>query len=116
MRMQCLGVLMIIFIRSTFTLMAAQQQTGTLIVKVQSNSEPVEQAEVNVGEHVGVKNATGEASFELSAGRVEIHIQRYGFKPKTSVGTVQEGTVSRIEIDLEPEVVLNQEITVTANR
>jgi outer membrane receptor for ferrienterochelin and colicins len=114
--MQCLVVLMIIFIRSTFTLMAAQQQTGTLIVKVQSNSEPVEQAEVNVGERVVVTNATGEASFELSAGPVEIHIQRYGFKPKTSAGTVQEGTVSRIEIDLEPEVVLNQEITVTATR
>src|SRR4030095_5049689 len=116
MRMQCLVVLMIILIRSTFTLMAAQQQTGTLIVKVQSNSEPVEQAEVNVGERVVVTNATGEASFELSAGPVEIHIQRYGFKPKTSAGTVEEGTLSRIEIDLEPEVGLTQEITGTATR
>jgi outer membrane receptor for ferrienterochelin and colicins len=108
--------LLILVLRPIVVLMAAQQATGTLIVRVQSNAQPVEQAEVTAEERVVITNASGEASFNLPVGNVEVHIERFGFKPKTAAAAVRAGTLTRIEIDLESEVVLNQEITVTATR
>jgi iron complex outermembrane receptor protein len=85
-------------------------------VRVSSDSRPVEQAEVTVGEHVAVTNDAGEATFEIPAGNVEVKVERYGFKPRTAQASVATGIATQIAIELQAESVLEEEITVTATR
>jgi hypothetical protein len=67
----------------------AQQVSGTLVVRVSSsNSQPIEQAEVMIADRVVLTNEAGEATFELPPGTVEVHVERYGFKPQTAPASI----------------------------
>src|SRR5881397_278568 len=104
------------FFVSSISSIEGQQPNGTLLVQIQSDSRPVEQAQVTVGDRTVFTGATGEAAFDLPAGTVEVRVERYGFKPRTVRATVSEGTTTRVTVQLEAESVLTQEITVTATR
>jgi outer membrane receptor for ferrienterochelin and colicins len=54
--------------------------------------------------------------FEMPAGDVDVKVERYGFKPQTTRTSITSGMTSRLSIELEPEIVLKEEITVTATR
>src|SRR5438876_4836541 len=94
----------------------AQQAAGNLLVEVRSDSGPVEQAEISAGAQVALTDALGEATLELPAGDVELMIARYGVRSRTVRASVSEGTTTRVTVELEPQSVLTQEITVTATR
>ena len=94
----------------------AQQTNGTLVVQVSSDSRPVEQAEVTVGEHAAVTNDAGEATLEIQAGNIEVKVERYGFKSQTVQASVAAGSATRIAVELQPVSVSEEEITVTATR
>src|SRR5436189_3566963 len=93
-----------------------QQPNGTLLVQIQSDSRPVEQAQVTVGDRTVLTGATGEAAFDLPAGTVEVRVERYGFKPRTTEAVVVETGTTRVVVDIEAVAVLKEEITVTATR
>src|SRR6058998_621640 len=93
-----------------------QQPNGTLLVQIQSDSRPVEQAQVTVGDRTVFTGATGEAAFDLPAGTVEVRVERYGFKPRTTEAVVVETGTTRVVVDIEAVAVLKEEITVTATR
>jgi len=105
-----------VFLLSLEATSSAQQASGTLVVQVRSNSLPVEQAEVTAGERFAITNAAGEATLETPAGTIEVMVERYGFKRQTVRVFIPEGTTTRLGIELQPEVVLKEEITVTATR
>ncbi len=105
-----------VFLLSFEATSSAQQASGTLVVQVRSNSQPVEQAEVTAGERFAITNAAGEATLETPAGTIEVMVERYGFKRQTVRAFIPEGTTTRLGIELQPEVVLKEEITVTATR
>jgi outer membrane receptor for ferrienterochelin and colicins len=94
----------------------AQQAPGRLLVEVRSDSRPVEQAEVSAGGQLVLTDTRGEATLELPPGDVELMIERYGFTSRTVRASVSGGTTTRVTVELEPESVLKQEITVTATR
>src|SRR5437660_6570556 len=94
----------------------SQQVNGTLVVQVTGNSQPVEQAEVTIGDRMVLTNQAGVATFELPPGKVEVHIERYGFKPQITSALMSSGAVTRLPIDLETEIGGKEEITVTARR
>jgi len=96
--------------------MEAQQARGTLIVEVRSASRPVEQAEVLAGTEVAITDERGEAVLELPAGEIEVTIQRFGMKSQVIRASIGEGATSRVTVELEPEIVHREEITVTATR
>jgi iron complex outermembrane receptor protein len=92
----------------------AQAQQGTLIVEVRAGSQPATDVEIVVGGRItGTTDERGEATIRLPIGEVDITAQRSGFTTETVRISIAESTVTRITIDLEPEI-LQQEITVTA--
>src|SRR2546422_254430 len=109
-------ILGMFFFISTISSIEGQQPTGTLLVQIRSDSRPVEQAQVTVGDRTVLTNATGEAAFDLPPGTVEVKVERYGFKPRTTEVVVPETGITRIVVDVEAEAVLKEEITVTATR
>jgi outer membrane receptor for ferrienterochelin and colicins len=90
------------------------QAAGSVVLHVTTESGPVEQAEIVVrGDIAAITDARGEATIQSSDGETEVTIQRYGFTSRTI--RVQAGA-SRIDVELEPESVANEEIIVTATR
>jgi iron complex outermembrane receptor protein len=96
--------------------LSAQQLPGTLIVEARSGSQPVSQAEVIVGDLVVLTDSRGQAQVELPAGGVTITIRRFGFTPQTLKSQITAGAPTRLVVELQAEVVLEQEVTVTATR
>src|SRR5215203_4579802 len=92
------------------------QTLETLIVRVVSDGQPVEHAEVRVGTAVGQTDAKGEAPLRVAAGRQEIVVERFGFETVKTSATVESGAETRITIELEAEAVINENVVVTATR
>src|SRR5437899_11351449 len=116
MRLRQSFILGMFFFILNISTIEGQQTNGTLDVQVRSNSRPVEQAQVTVGDQTILTDASGEAVFDVPAGAVEVRVERYGFKPQTTEAVVPESGTTRVMVDLEAEAVLKQEITVTATR
>ncbi|PYS10646.1 MAG: TonB-dependent receptor [Acidobacteria bacterium] len=116
MRLRQSFILGMFFFILNISTIEGQQGNGTLDVQVRNNSRPVEQAQVTVGDHTILTDASGEAAFDVPAGAVEVRVERYGFKPQTTEAVVPESGTTRVMVDLEAEAVLKQEITVTATR
>ena len=93
-----------------------QQNTGTLLVEVRSRSQAVSQAEIVIGDRVVLTGQSGEAIVSLPPGEVTLTVQRFGFKSLTLQVRIAESATTRVPVNLQPEVVLEQEVTVTATR
>lgn len=94
----------------------SQAPVETVVVEVRSRSRAVAQVEVVSGEQAAVTNANGEAVLLLPRGPAEITFERFGFTSQTIHTNVPAGTTVRLVVELQPEVVLREEITVTATR
>ena len=88
-------------------------RSGTLTIQVHSDTGPVSQVEVRVNEQTVLTNDRGEATIDLPEGPVEIRFHRIGFADRTQRATVNAGQVTRIEVELEAQSVLEEEIVVT---
>jgi iron complex outermembrane receptor protein len=95
---------------------AAQQPVGRLVLEARSGSQPVTQVEVTAGDRTAVTDARGEAVLQLPPGEIELTLQRFGFMTQTVRVSIVQGTTNRLLVELQPEVVLREEITVTATR
>jgi iron complex outermembrane receptor protein len=106
-------IVLVLFINSSSAILQSQ---GSLIVEARSGSEPVPQVEVIAGDRVAVTDERGEALLQLPAGDLTITLERFGFTAQTAQVTILAGVTTRLAVELQPEVVLRQEITVTATR
>jgi outer membrane receptor for ferrienterochelin and colicins len=95
---------------------AYAQGQGILVVQARSDSKPVSQVEISAGDRAALTNVDGEATLELPAGDIEVTIQRYGFTTQTVRTFISANSTTRLAIELRPEAVLAEEITVTATR
>jgi len=94
----------------------AQVPQGTIIIEAVADSGPVPQVQVTAGGRMFITDARGEATLQLPAGEAEITLQGFGFLMRTIRVAVSEGGSTRVTVELQPEVVLKEEITVTATR
>jgi outer membrane receptor for ferrienterochelin and colicins len=100
------------------TIVAFQQPVtnGMLTVVVRGDEKPIAQVEVQVGSEVALTNERGEVGFTLPAGVVELRFHRVGFFDRTQRATVVAEKTTRIDVELEPQSVLEEEVIVTATR
>ena len=94
----------------------ARQGRGTLVIEARSGTTPVSQVEIAAGDQSAVGNERGEVTLQLPAGNITVTVQRSGFATKTLQASVTEGATTRLIVDMQPEVSLQEEITVTATR
>ncbi len=112
MRTLLLGLVVIAFMPFAY----GHQVQGTLLVEVRSGAQAVTQVEVRVGDLVAVTDSGGEAALQVSPGDIEITIERYGYATRTLRASVAANATTRLTVELQPEVMLREEITVTATR
>jgi iron complex outermembrane receptor protein len=93
-----------------------QQSTGTLIVRVVSESGPLEHATVRIGAAAADTNAAGEVELTAAAGQVEVVVERFGYGTKRVTTMVKGGAQSRVVVELEEEAVIEENVVVTATR
>ena len=105
-----------------------QQSTITLLVRVTSDGEPVSQATVQVGGLSALTDAAGEARLLVPEGPLLIRVERFGFKPRLvniegpafhppkATPPPRQPSEIREVVELEPEVVLEENVVVTATR
>ena len=99
-----------------FGLFVEAQTLGTLIVRVVSDGQPVEHAEVRVGTVEGQTDARGEVTLRVATGRQEVVVERFGFESAKAPATVDPAAETRVTIELEAEAVLTENVVVTATR
>lgn len=98
-------------------LLTGAQEDGTLIITALSKAGgAVPQVAIVAGSQAATTDDQGRATLELPAGAVEIHLERYGFASKSVQATIRAGQATRLIVDLEPQSVVNQEISVMATR
>ena len=92
-------------------------QNGTLAVLVRSEAGPVAQVEVTVDGRTVLTNERGEATLEaIATGARDVLFHRVGFLDRTQQVVINSGQVTRLEVELESQSVLEEEIVVTATR
>jgi outer membrane receptor for ferrienterochelin and colicins len=94
----------------------AAQSDGTLLVRVVSESRPVEQAEVRAGTVAVLTNANGDARLALPAGSVDVTVDRFGFEPAKVRVTLAAGVETRLTVELREQSVVIEDVVVTATR
>lgn len=81
----------------------ALQLNGTVIVAVRSQSGPVTQVEVRIGDQVTLTDDRGEAKLEAPPGEVTVSLQRYGFASKTVRTQVSAGAQTVLRSSSRPK-------------
>jgi len=109
-------VVLLTFTIAAFAFASPQQTQGTLIIEVRSEWQPVSMAEIVVGDHRALTDQRGEAQINLEPGQFMIAIQKASFKSQILPAVLTEGAITRLAVELQPEIVLEQEVTVTATR
>jgi outer membrane receptor for ferrienterochelin and colicins len=98
-------------------LLTGAQENGTLIITTQTGAgSPLPQVAIVAGSQAATTDDQGHATLQLPAGVVEVHMERYGLVSKSVQATITAGQVSRLTVELEPQSVVNQEISVMATR
>jgi iron complex outermembrane receptor protein len=92
------------------------QQSGTLVVSVQSTTGPVVGAEVLVGSATGTTNAEGLVSMSIPPGMVDVVVTRAGYDPAATPVEIRAGAETRIEIAMRPQSEIEETVIVTATR
>ena len=94
---------------------AAGQQPGRVRVEVRAGAEVVAGATVVVAGTTEVTDAAGIALVQAPAGTVQVSVAHEGFVPVT-VRVILDGGAERIvRVDLEPELTIEEEVTVVAS-
>src|SRR4030095_5186936 len=86
--------------------LSAQQQTGTVVLQVRSESGPATQVEVQAAGPTATTDNRGEATLQIPPGEVEIHFRRVGFAPKDIRAMVISGQTIRVNVELDAESVI----------
>ena len=94
---------------------AAGQEPGRIRVEVRADGDAVAGATVVVDGSSQVTDATGVALVQAPAGVVEITVVQEGFIPVTVPVAVAEDTERLVRVDLQPELTIEEEVTVVAS-
>jgi len=92
------------------------QPDGTLELRVQGRSGPVDQAEVRAAGILAVTNADGRATLTMPAGTYEVVISRFGFETAKLQATIPASGKADVTVELKEEAVLTEEVVVNATR
>lgn len=96
--------------------LAAQEEQGTLVVRVRSDAGPVDQADVQAGTMLARTDSSGVATIELPPGKYEVTVTRFGFETVKARTTIVAGATSTLPVELEEAAVLTENVVVTATR
>ena len=94
---------------------AAGQEPGRIRVEVRAGADAVAGAAVVVGGTTQVTDAAGVAVVGTQAGVVQITVMREGFVPVNVRVTLAAGEERAVRVALEPELTLEEEVTVVAS-
>ena len=94
---------------------AAQPQVGSARVQVRAADQPVDKAEVVVGGHTTLTDASGVAIVSASAGSVEITVVKEGYAPITATVQITAGAQQEVVVDLEVQPTVEETVTVVAS-
>jgi outer membrane receptor for ferrienterochelin and colicins len=95
---------------------AAQAPEGTVVVQVRSDGAPVPRAEVRAGEVRALTTEDGSARLTLAAGEARIEVRRIGYERAEVRIRVMAGEEVRVAVELRPDAVEVEGITVTSTR
>jgi iron complex outermembrane receptor protein len=95
---------------------ALAQASARLLIHVTSSAGPVTGATVVIRGASHLTGADGTVSLDVVAGAVEINVTREGFVAATTSVTVQSGQTEKVVIELHPQPVVEEHITVAATR
>jgi iron complex outermembrane receptor protein len=93
-----------------------QAATGTLHVRVTSESKPLAGADVQVGSVKATTSPLGDASVTVAAGDARVAVRCARFIDKTITVTVVAGRVTEVAVELDPQPTAEEEVVVTATR
>jgi outer membrane receptor for ferrienterochelin and colicins len=94
---------------------AAQSQTGTVLVQVRAAQKPIEDAEVIVAGASHRTDASGTTTVVTAAGNVEITVVKPGFVPVTTFVQMAAGAAQEVIVELQQEPTLEESVTVVAS-
>ena len=94
---------------------AAGQEPGRIRVEVRAGGEAVAGATVVVAKTTQVTDAAGVALAPAPAGVVQVRVAHEGFVPVTVPVTLAGGAERVVRVELEPELTIEEEITVVAS-
>jgi iron complex outermembrane receptor protein len=97
-------------------LTASAQETGVLIVAVESESGPVAAAEVTAGSAGGRTDASGVVRLTVPSGRIDVIVTREGYDPAATPVDVKAGAETRVELEMQPQSEIEETVIVSATR
>ena len=78
--------------------LAAQEEQGTLVVRVRSDAGPVDQADVQAGTMLARTDASGVATIELPPDKYEVTVTHFGFETVKARTTIVAGATSTLPV------------------
>ena len=90
------------------------QSPARLLVLVTSTAGPTAGATVAVRGTAHVTGADGVASIDVAAGLIELSVTKEGFVTATTSVTVQAGQTQKVVVELQPNPVVEEHVTVVA--
>ena len=105
----------IVFLLIAGPVNVAGQELGQIQVDVRADTGAIAEADVVVGTSTQRTDAAGVASFQVAAGATQITVVAEGFIPLTIPVVVTGGQTRVVRVQLEPELVVEEEVTVVAS-
>jgi len=97
-------------------LASLQMSQATLAFKVTADDAPVEGAEIVVNGRTHKTDMNGEARIAIAPGSVEATVVKEGFAPVATAIVVAAGQTQAVLIQLEPQLTIEEQVTVSATR
>ena len=94
--------------------LSAELPQGSVRVRVRSDSQPVQGAQINVAGVAQQTDSFGTAVFQVPAGEVELTVSKGGFATATVKVTVVAGAQQDVVVDLIPAPSHEESVTVVA--
>jgi iron complex outermembrane receptor protein len=98
------------------TFVIVQRALATLICSVMSDGRPVGGAEVLVAGRTVIADRNGIAQIEVDAGQIVVTVTKAGFVPVTMIVSARPEQRQNVAIELQPELRIEEQVTVAATR
>ena len=113
MRSLLLAISVFVFFQAS--MIAAQNQTGTIRVQVRAAGKPVENAEVVVAGTTYRTDGSGTTTVTAVPGTVELTVVKTDFAPATASVQVAAGGVQEVFVELQRQPTVEETVTVVAS-
>jgi iron complex outermembrane receptor protein len=113
--MRSLLIAMSVLVFVHVSMIAAQNQSGTIRVQVRAAEKPVENAEIIVAGTTYRTDATGTTTITAVPGTVELTVVKTGFALATASVQVAAGGVQEVFVELQVQPTVAETVTVVAS-